>query len=702
MKSKRIILILIFILSAFFTLKLSAQEKDILSDNSFSPNNISIIQKIDLPGGRIIEAMHTPGPPTPPPGYERKRVLLDKSNRIAAVVTLSGVPAFEWSFGCSATSAAMIAGYYDRHGFSTMYSGPTNGGIMPLDNSVWPTWVDSSHATRSQCPLSATHNGLDGRLTNGHVDDYWVSYLSGAPDPFISNWTEHTYGECTGDYMKTNQYNYDNVDGSTTFYNFTNGSPLSWEDMEYYNIHEIDGGYGLKLFYQSRGYTVSDMYNQYIYGWEGNTLGFTFDQYMNEIDAGRPVMIHVVGHTMVGIGYNDITGEIYLHDTWDYSVHSMDWGGSYAGMQQNGVTIVILQTPQIIVTNGADESLNYPQSGPYPPQTDWPFGQFSLTCDGAGPTVNTVTIHLSGYYSGLEGTHPFRLFASSSNDFLSASAIGSNELSSGGSVTFSSLHDELPSGVRYYWVTADLSETAGGTINGTLLNSTDLDITSGTIMGASTYGLLNSGEDVSLPVELSSFSAYGQDGQILLTWTTQSELNNLGFIVTRSTTYDGTFDEIASYQEQKCLIGRGNTADSTNYRYCDKDVVSNHSYYYKLTNVDFGGQRTTYGPVYCSPSLKDEHVLRDDGYPVTFTLHQNYPNPFNPRTIIEYELPNTDYVELAIYNLMGQKVATLVSEINKAGYYRAEWDATEISGGVYFYRIQIGHFIQVKKMIVLK
>jgi len=97
----------------------------------------------------------------------------------------------------------MIAGYYDRHGFSNMYAGPTNGGVMPMDNSTWPVWIDSSGDTRSQCPLSATHNGLDGRSTNGHVDDYWVSYLSGEVDPFIGNWDEHTYGDCTGDYMKT-------------------------------------------------------------------------------------------------------------------------------------------------------------------------------------------------------------------------------------------------------------------------------------------------------------------------------------------------------------------------------------------------------------------------------------------------------------------------------------------------------------------
>ena len=91
------------------------------------------------------------------------------------------------------------------------------------------------------------------------MDDYWVRYGSTDPDPFIGNWTEHSYADCTGDYMKTNQYNYDNTDGATTFWNYTSGSP--WR-----GTYTDDGGYGLELFYESRGYTVTDRYNQYILG----------------------------------------------------------------------------------------------------------------------------------------------------------------------------------------------------------------------------------------------------------------------------------------------------------------------------------------------------------------------------------------------------------------------------------------------------
>ena len=295
------------------------------------------------------------GPPERPPGYASSSVSrLPEPNLTQGINVLSGVPAFNWSFGCSATSAAMIAGYYDRTGYPNMYTGPTNGGLMPLDNSSWPDWEDSAGDTRHQCPLSATHNGLDGRTTNGHVDDYWISYLEEGPDPFEGNWPEHSYGDCTADYMKTNQWAYDNADGSTTFYNYTDGSPLYWYDIESSGIDDVDGGYGIKLFYESRGYTVTEMYNQYIRGYASPTSGFTYDQFKAEIDAGRPVMIHLEGHTMVGIGYDDASDTIYIHDTWDHTLHTMTWGGSYSGMQQYGVTIVQLApgtSPPPVPTN---------------------------------------------------------------------------------------------------------------------------------------------------------------------------------------------------------------------------------------------------------------------------------------------------------------------------------------------------------------
>jgi hypothetical protein len=249
--------------------------------------------------------------------------------------TITGVPAFDWSYGCSATAAAMLAGYYDRLGYSNLYVGPTNGGICPLDNAIWGSTTYPS-VVCAECPLSASHLGIDGRTTKGSVDDYWIDYGNAGPDPYVTgSWTQHT-SDCLGDFMGTNQAKYSNIDGGTTFWFNGTGAPLY--DYTGSEPSSRDGCHGLRLFFESRGYTVDTNYSQYINPYK--STGFTFQQFQQEIDAGYPVLIQVTGHTMLGIGYDAATSTIYVHDTWDYSTHSMTWGGTYEGMQHYAVTVI--------------------------------------------------------------------------------------------------------------------------------------------------------------------------------------------------------------------------------------------------------------------------------------------------------------------------------------------------------------------------
>jgi hypothetical protein len=88
--------------------------------------------------------------------------------------------------------------------------------------------------------------------------------------------------------------------------------------------------------------------------------------------------------------------------------------------------------------------------------------------------------------------------------------------------------------------------------------------------------------------------------------------------------------------------------------------------------------------------------------PQGFTLKQNYPNPFNPSTTISYQLPVTNYVNLSIYNLLGQRVTTLVNEKLNAGSHTASWNAAGFASGVYLYRLQAGTYSETKKLILLK
>ena len=88
--------------------------------------------------------------------------------------------------------------------------------------------------------------------------------------------------------------------------------------------------------------------------------------------------------------------------------------------------------------------------------------------------------------------------------------------------------------------------------------------------------------------------------------------------------------------------------------------------------------------------------------PKEFALYQNYPNPFNPVTTIRYDLPQRSTVQITIYDLLGKKVTTLVSETQEAGFNSVIWNVSNVSSGMYFYQIKAGDFIQTKKMIMLK
>ena len=88
--------------------------------------------------------------------------------------------------------------------------------------------------------------------------------------------------------------------------------------------------------------------------------------------------------------------------------------------------------------------------------------------------------------------------------------------------------------------------------------------------------------------------------------------------------------------------------------------------------------------------------------PDRFSLYQNYPNPFNPTTTIGYQLSASAHTKLSIYNMLGQVVATLVDELRDAGYHQESWTAENVPSGVYFYRLQSGSYVQMRKLLVLR
>jgi hypothetical protein len=292
-----------------------------------------------------IAVMDMNSPPHPPVGVSATVV----TSMSQTAVMLSNVPTSTWTYGCSATSAGMIFGYYDRNGYPNMYTGPANGGVAPLTD------------LGNNCSIIATRNGFDGRTVRGHVDDYWTGYGNSGPDPWEGNWSEHSWGDCTADFMGTNQWKWDfsswpnvdgskdrNTDGATSLFMNNDGTRLyDFVPPSQFGLPQTELCHGMRLFAVSRGYTVLENYTQRIAPLTSG--GFSFADFMAEINAGYPVMIQLVGHSMVGVGYNADSQTIYVHDTWDNSVHSMTWGGSYSGMSHVGVTVIHLQ-PCIVAT----------------------------------------------------------------------------------------------------------------------------------------------------------------------------------------------------------------------------------------------------------------------------------------------------------------------------------------------------------------
>ncbi len=186
-----------------------------------------------------------------------------------------------------------------------------------------------------------------------------------------------------------------------------------------------------------------------------------------------------------------------------------------------------------------------------------------------------------------------------------------------------------------------------------------------------------------VPVELTSFSATSVDNEVELNWTTATETNNQGFQVERMIA-GGSFEQVGY------VAGFGTTTEPKAYSFIDSELETG-SYTYRLKQIDFDGTFTY------SEELNVEVEL-----PIEYSLEQNYPNPFNPSTTIKYSIPEEGIVKLAVYNMLGEEVATIVNASQKAGRYEVNFNATGLSSGVYVYRIEAANFTASKKLMLMK
>jgi len=186
-----------------------------------------------------------------------------------------------------------------------------------------------------------------------------------------------------------------------------------------------------------------------------------------------------------------------------------------------------------------------------------------------------------------------------------------------------------------------------------------------------------------VPVELTSFKVISNGANVELIWTTTTETNNQGFQIERMNA-GGTFEQVGY------VAGFGTTTEPKAYSFVDSKL-NEGSYTYRLKQINFDGTFTY-----------SEAVNVQVEIPLVYALEQNYPNPFNPGTTINYSIPVDGLVKLAVYNMLGEEVATIVNSIQKAGRYEVGFNAAGLSSGVYVYRIEASNFTASKKLILMK
>ncbi|HRN26815.1 MAG TPA: YCF48-related protein [Ignavibacteriaceae bacterium] len=188
-----------------------------------------------------------------------------------------------------------------------------------------------------------------------------------------------------------------------------------------------------------------------------------------------------------------------------------------------------------------------------------------------------------------------------------------------------------------------------------------------------------------IPVELISFEGKLGSNEIILSWITVSELNNQGYYIEKS------FDKI-NWQTLTFIYGKGTTTEINYYSFKDNQPINGKNYY-RLKQVDFNG----------TFSYSEIIAVRYENFPLTLELFQNYPNPFNPNTSIKYSISKTEFVNISLYTILGDKVTELINEEKQPGSYTVTLNANNLSSGIYFYKMLTSSgFTAVNKLIIVK
>ena len=202
--------------------------------------------------------------------------------------------------------------------------------------------------------------------------------------------------------------------------------------------------------------------------------------------------------------------------------------------------------------------------------------------------------------------------------------------------------------------------------------------------------VLGSGSEP-LPVELTRFDATRTDDAVALRWTTGSETNNAGFRVQRRVTSNDP-DGARTWQRIGFVDGAGTTSQPQSYRFRDAELpFAATTVQYRLQQVDTDG--TTHRSPVVTVGVEAPSQVR---------LHGPTPHPADGPTTLRYELPRASDVELSVFNLLGQRVRTLVRDRVEPGRWAATIDASGLASGTYIVRLRAGTTVQTQRLTVVK
>lgn len=202
-----------------------------------------------------------------------------------------------------------------------------------------------------------------------------------------------------------------------------------------------------------------------------------------------------------------------------------------------------------------------------------------------------------------------------------------------------------------------------------------------------------------LPVEMVSFNAKVSDNSVILEWETATEKSNYGFEIQRNIPAGdkagNNFTIINNVKNSDWDVigfinGNGNANTQSKYSFIDKNVAAG-TYVYRLKQIDADGKFNYSGFINVTMEKQAE-----------FNLEQNYPNPFNPSTKLSFSLAKDEFTNLTIYNILGEKVKTIVNRQLAGGFYSFIVDGSDMASGTYIYTLTAGNKTISKKMNLVK